>query len=210
MSTAAANGAAGAEASPPKKSKLPLIIALIVLLAAGGGGAWYYMKMKAAAEAEDEEAPAKAAKKSATDKPPVFVPLDQFTVNLQPEDGAQFLQVAMTLRVADPTVVDAVKLHMPEVRSRVLLLLSAKKASQLSTPAGKEDLADEVATQIESVISPPAPVKKKGKKKARDEEDDEDEEEEAKPKKAKKKAKPRRNPEDHRVQSVFFTHFIVQ
>ena len=108
----AATAPQGAEGAPPKKGKKMLVIIVAaVLLLGGGGGAWWFMRAKHAAEDHEEAKPAPA-------KAPVFVPLDQFTVNLQPEETERFLQVAMTLKVSDPAVVDAVKLHMPDVRDR--------------------------------------------------------------------------------------------
>jgi hypothetical protein len=49
-------------------------------------------------------------------------------VNLQQETGDQYLQVAMTLQVQDGQTAEALKLYMPQVRSRLLMVLSSKKA----------------------------------------------------------------------------------
>ena len=115
MATAAAAKAPEAAGdAPKKKSKLPLIIILLVVLLAGGGGAAWFFLMRGQADEEEHEV------KAASSKPATFLPLDQFTVNLQPEEGQQFLQVAMTLKVIDQHVADAIKAAMPEVRSRVL------------------------------------------------------------------------------------------
>lgn len=216
-STAAAAKApaAGADAPPPKKSKMMLIIILaVVLLAGGGGAAWFFLvKNKAAAEGEEEP----VARPS--NKPAVFVPIEQFVVNLQSEEGAnQFLQTQMTLKVVDQTTADAIKSHMPEVRNRVLLLLSAKKPSQLVSREGKLKLAEQIAFEVDTAISPPKPKKKpkrKAKKAAEDEEAQADGAEgEDKPKK-KAKAKPAEDEEEEREPSglildVLFTHFIIQ
>ena len=43
---------------------------------------------------------------------------------------------------------EEIKLHMPEVRNRILLLLSSKTASQLMTVEGKRKLALELETEI--------------------------------------------------------------
>jgi flagellar FliL protein len=40
-------------------------------------------------------------KKKKRPSPPVYVPLEAFTVNLQPEDGEQYLQRSWTLQVGD-------------------------------------------------------------------------------------------------------------
>lgn len=203
MATAAAAKAPAElapEAPPKKKSKLLLIIVLAVVIIAGGGaGAWFFLS-RDAADGEEEV--------KVDNKPPVFLTIDQFTVNLQPEDGQQFLQVAMTLKVADPAVGDAIKARMPEVRSRILLLLSSKKPSQLITPEGKLKLAEEIAAEVE------APLPKDKPKKAHGDESEGDEKpsKKAKGKKAKAKAKDEAKAPAAvaRVQAVYFTHFIVQ
>jgi flagellar FliL protein len=193
--------AAPAEAAP-KKSKLPLIIILVVvLLAAGGAGAWFFMAKNA--EADDEEP-------KAASKPPVFLPVDQFTVNLQQEDGQQFLQAAMTLRVVDQAVVDQIKAVMPEVRSRVLLLLSSKKPSQLATQEGKVNLAKEIASEVEASL-PEVKKANSKKKKAKEEEPVKKSAKKDKGKKAKAKEEEAEEPDaPTRVLAVLFTHFIVQ
>src|SRR5687768_2927027 len=88
--------AAAPEAQPTKKKGKLLYAALaMVVLCAGGGGAWWYMSRDAGPSSPKAE-PA---------KPPVFAPLDAFTVNLASEDGSQFLQVGLTLRVIDEPAV---------------------------------------------------------------------------------------------------------
>lgn len=210
MANAAAKAPeAGGEA--PKKSKLPLIIILVVVLLAGGGAAWFFM-MRGQADEEEQEA-------KASTKPPVFLPIDQFTVNLQPEEGQQFLQVAMTLKVIDQQIADNIKAVMPEVRSRVLLLLSSKKPSQIGTVDGKGALADEIIHEIEQTMPVEKKKKKKKKRKAKSEDAEEKNGEksaqaEKKDAKSKKKVKEEEEEDDadlpERVLAVFFTHFIVQ
>jgi flagellar FliL protein len=127
------------EAVPARKSKKKLFVIagiLVVLLGGGGAGAWVFMH--GAHDSKDKSAePA---------KPPVYLPLETFTVNLQ--GGEQYLQTDITLQVADPAQVEAIKLHMPRVRSRLLALLSSKQAEELSTVADKKKLAQEILAQI--------------------------------------------------------------
>jgi flagellar FliL protein len=140
------------DAAPPKaKSKMMIIIIAVVLLAAiGGGGAWFMTR------GGDDEAHASSPKKSKAAKaaPPEYVALESFTVNLQPENGAdQYLQVQMTLQVAGAEQVELFKTNMAKVRNRVLLLLSSKKASEINTIEGKKKLAEEiVATTKEPFV----------------------------------------------------------
>ena len=90
---------------------------------AGGAAAWYYGQL------QSTPAP----------KIPVFLSLETFTVNLEPENSDQHLQTNLTLKVGDNEAVNKIKLHMPEVRNRVLLLLSSKTASQIATVEGKRN-----------------------------------------------------------------------
>lgn len=118
--------------------KLTLIIASAVLLlgAGGGGAAWYMSRAQDGAQSQTRH------------EPPVFVHLETFTVNLQSEHGDQHLQTNLTLKMEDSSAADSIKLHMPEVRNRVLLLLSSKAASQISGVDGKKKLASELLEEI--------------------------------------------------------------
>ncbi len=132
--------------STEKKSgrkKLTLIIAsAVLLLGAGGGGAAWYMS-----RTQDGTQP------QARQEPPVFVNLETFTVNLQSEHGDQHLQTNLTLKMEGSSAADLIKLHMPEVRNRVLLLLSSKAASQITGVDGKKKLASELLAEIKQPSS---------------------------------------------------------
>ena len=127
---------------PPKKKKGKLFLVLGILLVlggAGGGAAWYFTQSDTKLAEHKEEKP----------KPPVFVTLETFTVNLQADGGGEhYLQVGIDLKVTDPTVVDLVKLHMPEIRNGVLLLLSSKSAEQIASLEGKQKLSADIQEQV--------------------------------------------------------------
>ena len=155
----------GAEA-PPKKSKKLLIIilaAVLVIVLAGGGAAFFLLKKSDTAEDEDAtEEVTKPAKKKDKKKEtaPVFINLDPFTVNLIPETGDQYLQVALTLELEDAHAEPDLKARMPKIRNNLTLLLSGKKASELLPKEGKEKLAEALQDEINSIIEPPVKNKK--------------------------------------------------
>lgn len=198
----AAPAPAAAEGAAPKggKKKLFIIIgvAVAVLLAGGGGGAFYMMKKKAAeeaaaaAEAEDSgdeedvaaddhaKKPTHDAKKDGHATPPVFIPLDPFTVNLADRETDRYAQIGISLQVDDPKIGDELKVFMPAIRNSILLILSHKSADQLLSLDGKNKLAEEIKREAaramgyeieEPEAEPPAdeaesaPKKKKKKKK---------------------------------------------
>ena len=133
------------------KAKLFIIIgAAVLVLGLAGGAGWYFLHSsggEAAAEpAKKEHTSSKKKKKD--EAPPEYVAIEPFTVNLQPEHGDQYLQVAFTLQVDSPEQVELIKANMAKVRSRVLLLLSGKKASEISTVEGKQQLAGEILAAV--------------------------------------------------------------
>lgn len=147
-----AKPAAAASAKNGKKSRLMTAAAAVVVLL-GGGGAWWYTH-------GGTEGIAEAKAKTAPVLPPVFVALESFTVNLQPETaGSQYMQVGITLKIAGQAMADKLKEQMPEVRSRLLMVLSAKKASELLVPAGKIRLAQELLVETTQILDPEAAKK---------------------------------------------------
>ncbi|OGS95999.1 MAG: flagellar basal body-associated protein FliL [Gallionellales bacterium RBG_16_56_9] len=134
------------EAPRKPRKKLYLVLLLLALLLGGGGaGAWWYWNPAATPAEAVREIP----------KPPVFAVLEPFTVNLTSgENGEQYLQVALTVQVADQAQVDRIKLYMPQVRSRILLLLSSKTASEIATVEGKKKLSDDIITQVNLPFTP--------------------------------------------------------
>lgn len=140
-------------AEPQKKSKTLLIIVvagvLVLILAGAGAAVLFITKGKSAGGGEQEHASAPEASKT-----PVFVNMEPYVVNLLQETGDQFLQVSITLQVQNESTAEAIKLFMPLVRSRLLLSLSSKKASELLTAEGKKKLTEEIITQLNMPFSP--------------------------------------------------------
>ena len=125
-----------------KKSKLPLIIiAAVVVLALAGGGAWFFLK----GEPEvDEKAKAKA---SALEAIAVYMPIDTLTGNLK--DSRQYLQLTISLQLKNGDDSALIKLYMPQVRTRALIILASKKPEDVITSEGKLALLEELKTITE-------------------------------------------------------------
>ena len=148
--------AAAAPAGGGKSKLIIIILAAVIVLGLGGGAAWYFMHGSAAGE-EAAEAPKKeksSKKKKKEEHPPEYLAIEPFTVNLQPENGDQYLQVAFTLQVDGPEQAELIKTNMAKVRSRVLLLLSGKKASEINTVEGKQQLAGEILAVVKEPFDP--------------------------------------------------------
>ena len=131
------------EARPKSRKKLIVIaIAGMLLLGGGGAAAWHFMKPAAPQAHADVKTPPPA---------PVFVELEPFTVNLA---GDRILQTGITLQVKDAKDGEQLKLYMPQVKNRMLLLLSAKSIDDLQSPNGKQALATDIGTSLKQPYAP--------------------------------------------------------
>ena len=158
MSTAAAvEGAVPVKAG--KKKLIIVIVAVLVLLAAVGGGVVFWLKSRAHAAQEADEAEAgaevtqtKAAPKRDPKVVPVFVPLDNFTVNLADREAERYAQIGISLELSDAKAGEKIKVFMPAIRNNILMVLAHKRSSDLLERAGKEKLADEVLRETERAL----------------------------------------------------------
>ena len=137
--------------SGKKKGKLLIVVGVAVLLVAGGAAAWFLLGSGKKAE---HAAEAKTAAKAV----PIFFTLDPFVVNLAGE-VQHYLQVGIDLKIADEHLKDQIKVHLPEIRNGVLLLLSSKQVDDLSSLEGKNQLRAEIRAAVNQPlgIHTPAP-----------------------------------------------------
>ncbi len=139
----------------PKKSgkKFILIGAALALIIAGAGG-WYFTRGKHD-ESHAEEV------KVAPPKTPIFVALEPFTVNLQRESTDQYLQLGLTLKVFELENETKIKTNLPEIRSKILQLLTTKTATELLTAEGKQKLINDISVLSNAsigIVEAPAKV----------------------------------------------------
>lgn len=143
-----------------KKSPLMLIIIVaVVMLVLGGGGAYFLLGGKsstpaqAAADGETVEGDEEATEAIEPKAEAVYFSLNpRFVVNFVGKSKARFLQVEIDGVTRDPMIKEDVTLHLPKIRNNVLMLLSSKSYDDLSHPEGKEQLRQEVLSEIQSII----------------------------------------------------------
>lgn len=148
----------------PAKHGKGLLVALIttlMLLVAGvaGGAAWYLSSGdRDTHAAADPAGEADAKKRNRNPKEArIFVPMDQFVVNLNDSNLDRYAQVAVVLEVEDSPTENRIKAAMPAVRNEILLLLSSRSAAELLSLEGKEQLAIDIAVAAHAVLSNDAP-----------------------------------------------------
>ena len=138
--------------TPSKRGRLLLIGGGVLVVALGVGG---FMLGSVLGGNRQPAAPA-----APVVPPPIFVPLDAFTVNLKSEDGDRFLHTGLSLKVADGETQARLAQYLPEARSRVLLLLSARQPADLGTVEGKRKLAQDIQAAVSQPFASGLPPQK--------------------------------------------------
>lgn len=84
--------------------------------------------------------------KPAEPEAPRFVSVSPFTVNIQGGDYYEhrLLYTGLTIEVGDERTQAILEQNMPQIRSRLLLLLSGQNAQSLTTPQGKQSLTQDI------------------------------------------------------------------
>lgn len=95
-------------------------------------------------------APAQASGGGGNGGPSPYARLETFTVNLY--GLTQYLQVDISLKLADPKIADSIKGWNPAIRHELILLLSSQKSEELGTLAGKQKVMGQIKTSVNKVL----------------------------------------------------------
>ncbi len=130
-----------AESSGGSKKLLWVMIILVLLSSAGAAAAIYLVL--------DQRDSGEVQQQTIELTPPVFTRIEPFTVNLADDRyGSRLLYTGITLRVGNEQSKTIIEEHMPQVRSRLLILLSGKQANELTSTEGKEELAQAIISRL--------------------------------------------------------------
>ena len=134
------------EAQPPKKSKLKLIVlaSTILLLGVGGffGWKWYDGRKGQEETAQKEEVKS------------IVYPLKSFIVNLTDKKGVgkRYLKITLEVEVSGEEQKVLVNNHVPQLRDTILLLLSSRNISEITTMEAKLELKQLLLARMNRAI----------------------------------------------------------
>lgn len=144
----------------------PLIWLLILLIVAALciTGTWFYLHWQSSRQLNPlQQAVGQSSQPAAVQytKPvpvqvpaPIFTKLDPFTVMLESKDSERMLFLGITLRLGDQQSSDRIEKYMPEVRSRILMILSSLTPQDVLTPDGKAKLVKEITAAVSKPFAP--------------------------------------------------------
>ncbi len=141
---------------PAAKKNTWLMPLLLAVIAAGGSAAGMYYFMVKRGMSDFGMTPAAAQPIQAAQ--PIFVPISPFTVNLQSERRQpHLLYIGLSLQVSDKQTQEFLLQHMPQIRSRLLMLMAGQKAEELITPNGKDVLSAQILGLFQTPLATPQP-----------------------------------------------------
>ncbi|MCZ4330635.1 flagellar basal body-associated protein FliL [Castellaniella denitrificans] len=128
---------------------LKFILLLIIVIGASVGATMWFTS-------RDSTPGVLAAAQTASQAPqappmvpaPIFAELDPFTVTLYGETRNRILYTAITLRMGDEASRKQITDYMPEVRDRILKVLSAQQLPLIQTPEGRQALTDNLKATL--------------------------------------------------------------
>jgi flagellar protein FliL len=86
---------------------------------------------------------------------PTLVSLAPFIVNLSGDQGQRYLRLVAQVEVRGDLSKDELEKHLPEVRNRLLFLLSSKTFADIGNTQGKYDLQADITKNINETLDGP-------------------------------------------------------
>lgn len=149
----AENNAAGA--APAKKSKLKLIIllTLVVILAIvlSIAGTLWFLGDGLPGMSDDSGAEGEVVEETFT--PSTYLEIEKALVTTVQGEGRQrYAQAYVAFGATDPEALAAARLHLPLIRSQLVMLLGNSSFTELQTPEGREGLAENMLATVNQVL----------------------------------------------------------
>lgn len=143
------------EAAPAKKGKLKLIIMLVVVvilaIVLSVVGTLWFLGDGVPGMGSDEGEAAETTEETFVSSS--YHQIDKAIVTTVQAEGRQrYAQAYLALESTDPQALEAAKLHMPLIRSQLVMVLGSSDFNALQTPEGRSGLADRMLTTVNQVL----------------------------------------------------------
>lgn len=146
------NKDANAEETGGKSNKkLIIIVAIVVILSIGlsiGATLFFLQGDSASAEESADAEPVEEVK-----KPAIYLDIKPpFVVTFDVEGRQRYMQVFVSVQGRDQAAIDAMELHMPLIRNKLIMLFSGQNFTALQAAEGKAALREESLTLINEIL----------------------------------------------------------
>lgn len=135
------------EASEAQQKKSPLLLFIVialVLVAGSIGGTLFFLSGGGDEEVVEEE----------VDPPAIYFAINpKFQTNYDVNGRPRLFQLAIALVTREQDVVDALGMHLPTIKSRLVILLSGQKFETLQTPEGRQQLREQSLAAVREILN---------------------------------------------------------
>ena len=136
-------------------STIRVLIALVVVQICITLGLGYLVYSKPAAPADTTIA---QAEPEAPAVPPEYMEIGPITVNLKTDAvGQHLLYTRMKLRLKDKETLEFLESNRDEIHNELLVLLSGREPSKLTSAVGKKTVADEIISMVKGYFADERP-----------------------------------------------------
>lgn len=144
-----------AEAAPAKKGKLKLIILLVVVvvlaIALSVAGTLWFLGGGLPGMGDDTKDESSETEEAFT--PSAYLAIEKALVTTVQGEGRQrYAQAYVALEAADQQALSAAQLHLPLIRSQLVMVLGNSSFTELQTPEGRQDLAAKMLVTVNQVL----------------------------------------------------------
>jgi flagellar FliL protein len=139
------------ESSENKKGgikKLLFILIPAILILGGGGFAAYHFLL---AKPNNKKSISKPAPVSQL-KPGPMINLKPFLTNLADKDKTSYVKVSISIELKQGSNIGAFKQLTPQIRNRIILILSSKTSREINKPQGIISLRHQIARSLNQVL----------------------------------------------------------
>lgn len=143
------------ETAPAKKGKLKLIIMLVVVIilaiVLSVVGTMWFLGGGLPFMSEDHDEAGETTEEAFV--PSTYLLIDKALVTTVQAQGRQrYAQVYLALEATDPQALAAAQLHLPLIRSQLIMVLGKSEFNDLQTPDGRRGLAERMLTTVNQVL----------------------------------------------------------
>lgn len=131
------------------------LLLIVLIIGASVAATWFFLQQSGLLSSAHAEIAAEGKRQPQVPLPaPIFASLEPFTVTLRDERTTRILYVAITLRLVDEASRQTITEYTPEVRDRVLRLLSLQNPTYIQTPEGRQRLVQDLTDLLQRPYLP--------------------------------------------------------
>lgn len=138
-----------------KKNSLVVVLLIFIAVIACAMAGYTFYEMKHLRHSIAGNKKTEVSNKHVETEAPIYVPMETFTVSLQPDDDSaeRVIYIGLTLKLKDENSKSLVEKYLPDLRSRVYILLSHQQANVLATDEGKKQLIKKIKETLSTPVA---------------------------------------------------------